>query len=215
MSFDILFSRYCSLLENRKQKMPFRAKLAFVCFILLLFTINALFLIFIFTTNWLYLIGFFGLLALFLVFLFLTPKKNKKSEVIFDEQLKEAETYTNEVISLLDSVGIDHKNKAVLDLLINKAKDKQKDNFTIGFTKSAAMLSSLYYLIVTLVCKALYDKYGFWKLIVFLIFSVLFFFVISVFFQYVKAFAKRYIEFKHTKYSKFIEDLTQIEIFYA
>lgn len=215
MNFDILFSRYCSLLENKKQKMPFRAKLAFVCFILLLLAINALFLIFIFTTNWLYLIGFFGLLTLFLVFLFLTPKKNKKSEVIFDEQLMEAETYTNEVIILLDSVGIDHKNKAVLDLLINKAKDKQKDNFTIGFTKSTAMLSSLYYLIVTLVCKALYDKYGFWKLIVFLIFSVLFFFIISVFFQYVKAFAKRYIEFKHTKYSKFIEDLTQIEIFYT
>lgn len=215
MNFDILFSRYCSLLENRKQKMPFRAKIAFVCFILLLLAINALFLIFIFTTNWLYLIGFFGLLALFLVFLFLVPKKNKKCAVIFDEQLKEAETYTNEVITLLDGVGIDHKNKAILDLLINKAKDKQKDNFTIGFTKSAAMLSSLYYLIVTLVCKALYDKYGFWKLIVFLIFSVLFFFVISVFFQYVKTFAKRYIEFKHTKYSKFIEDLTQIEIFYT
>lgn len=195
--------------------MPFRAKLAFVCFILMLLAINALFLIFIFTTNWLYLIGFFGLLALFLVFLFLTPKKNKKCEVIIDEQLKEVETYTSEVIILLGSVGIDHKNKAVLDLLINKAKDKQKDNFTIGFTKSAAMLSSLYYLIVTLVCKALYDKYGFWKLIVFLIFSVLFFFIISVFFQYVKAFAKRYIEFKHTKYSKFIEDLTQIEIFYT
>ncbi len=215
MNFDILFSRYCSLLENRKQKMPFRAKLAFVCFILMLLAINALFLIYIITTNWLYLIGFFVMLVLFLVFLFLVPKKNKKCEVVHDEQLKEAETYTNEVIILLKSVGIDHKNKAVLDLLINKAKDKQKDNFTIGFTKSAAMLSSLYYLIVTLVCKALYDKYGFWKLIVFLIFSVLFFFIISVFFQYVKSFAKRYIEFKHTKYSKFIEDMTQIEIFYT
>ncbi len=195
--------------------MPFRAKLAFVCFILMLLTINALFLVYIFTANWLYLIGFFGLLALFLVFLFLVTNKNKKCEVVFDKQLKEAETYTNEVIILLHGVGIDHKNKTVLDLLINKAKDKQKNNFTIGFTKSVAMLSSLYYLIVTLVCKALYDKYGFWKLIVFLIFSVLFFFVISVFFQYVKAFTKRYIEFKHTKYSKFIEDLTQIEIFYT
>ena len=215
MNVDILFSRYCSLLENKKQKMPFRAKLAFVCFILMLLAINALFLIYIFTTNWQYLTGFFVLLAVFLLFLFLIPKKDKKHQTDFDAQLKESEIHTSQVVDLLSSVGIDAKNKTVLDLLINKAKEKQKDNFTVGFTKSAAMLSSLYYLIVTLVCKALYDKYGFWKLIVFLIFSVMFFFIISVFFQYVKSFTKRYIDFKHTKYNKFIEDLRQIEIFYA
>lgn len=215
MTFDLLFFKYSEFIQSKKKKMPFVAKLAFVCFVLMLLSINALFLIYIFTTIWQYLIGFFGLLTTFLLFLFLLSIKNKNQQICFDKELNESQNYLNELSNLLLELGVNIQNKAVLDILIDEAKIRQNDNFTIGFTKSTAMMSSLYYLIVTLACKALYDKYGFWKLIIFLIFSVVFFFVITVFFQYVKSFTARYIDTKRKKFNKFVEDINRIKFFYS
>ena len=140
--------------------------------------------------------------------------KNKANSVDTENECENSEKYINEVIEVLESCGVNIQKTDVLNLLIEEAKEKQKSNFSVSFNKAITILSSLYYLIVTLVCKALYDKYGFWKLITFLVFAVFFFFIISMFFQFAKSFTKQHFEFKHIKHNKFIYDLKQIKIFY-
>lgn len=140
--------------------------------------------------------------------------KNKANSVDTENERENSEKYIGEVIEVLESCGVNIQKTDVLNLLIEEAKEKQKSNFSVSFNKAITILSSLYYLIVTLVCKALYDKYGFWKLITFLVFAVFFFFIISMFFQFTKSFTKQHFEFKHMKHNKFIYDLKQIKIFY-
>lgn len=215
MNFDILFSKYCELIENKRQKMLFKDKLVLFTFIFLMFAIAVLFSLYIFTPNWMYLLSFAVSFALFLTLLVFLSFKNKAKTGKFENEQEKSEKYFNEVIELLKQHNVNINNTATIDLLIEEAKEKQKSNFSVGFNKAVTMLSSLYYLIVTLVCKALYDKYGFWKLIIFLSFAVFFFFIISVVFQFVKSFLKLHFEFKHMNHNKFIYDLKQIKIFYA
>lgn len=214
MNFDILFARYCSLLENKKQKMPLKTKFGLVAFVVFMLIIATLFLLYIFKNNMLYLVGFSILLAVFLGFLLYFSFKNKSNYVNLGNERENSEKYINEVIEVLESCGIDIQKTDVISLLIEEAKEKKKSNFSVSFNKAITILGSLYYLIVTLVCKALYDKYGFWKLISFLVFAVFFFFIISMFFQFVKSFSKLHFEFKYMKHNKFIYDLKQIKIFY-
>ncbi len=214
MNFDILFARYCSLLENKKQKMPLKTKFALILFILFMLVIATLFLFYIFNTKLVYLASFLVLLTIFLFFLLFLAFKNKANNVDTEDECENTGKYISEVIEVLESCGINIQNTDVLNLLIEEAKEKQKSNFSVSFNKAITILSSLYYLIVTLVCKALYDKYGFWKLIIFLVFAVFFFFIISMFFQFAKSFTKQHFEFQHMKHNKFIYDLKQIKIFY-
>lgn len=215
MNFDILFAKYCELVESKRQKMPFKTKLLLFTFVFLMFAIAVLFSVYIFTSNWKYLLSFAISLALFLSFLVFLSFKSKVKTAGFENELEKSEKYINEVIEVLKQHNVDINNTATIDLLIEEAKEKQKSNFSVGFSKAITMLSSLYYLIVTLVCKALYDKYGFWKLIIFLSFAVFFFFIISVFFQFAKSFVKLNFEFKYMNHNKFIYDLKQIKIFYV
>ncbi len=215
MNFDILFSRYCSLLENKQHKMSLKTKFVLVAFILFMLVIATLFLLYIFKTNSVYLVGFSVLLAIFLGFLLFSSFKNKPNYVNLEIEQENTDKYIKEVIEVLEECGIDIQKTDVINLLIEEAKEKKKSNFSISFNKAITILGSLYYLIVTLVCKALYDKYGFWKLIIFLVFAVFFFFIISVFFQFVKSFTKLHFEFKYMKHNKFIYDLRQIKIFYS
>ncbi len=195
--------------------MPLKTKFALVLFILFMLVIATLFLFYIFNTKLVYLTTFLILLTIFLIFLlFLTFFKNKANNVDTENECENSEKYISEVIEVLESCGVNIQKTDVLNLLIEEAKEKQKSNFSVSFNKAITILSSLYYLIVTLVCKALYDKYGFWKLITFLVFAVFFFFIISMFFQFAKSFTKQHFEFKHMKHNKFIYDLKQIKIFY-
>lgn len=214
MNFDILFSRYCSLLENKKQKMPLKTKFALTLFVLFMLVIATLFLFYIFNTKLVYLASFLILLTIFLIFLLFLAFKNKENNVDTENERENSEKYIKEVIEVLESCGVNTEKTDVLNLLIEEAKEKQKSNFSVSLNKAITILSSLYYLIVTLVCKALYDKYGFWKLIIFLVFAVFFFFIISMFFQFVKSFTKQHFEFKYMKHNKFVYDLKQIKIFY-
>lgn len=195
--------------------MSLKTKFVLVAFILFMLVIATLFLLYIFKTNSVYLVGFSVLLAIFLGFLLFSSFKNKPNYVNLEIEQENTDKYIKEVIEVLEECGIDIQKTDVINLLIEEAKEKKKSNFSISFNKAITILGSLYYLIVTLVCKALYDKYGFWKLIIFLVFAVFFFFIISVFFQFVKSFTKLHFEFKYMKHNKFIYDLRQIKIFYS
>ncbi len=214
MNFDILFSRYCSLLENKKQKMPLKTKFTLIVFVFFMLVIATLFLFYIFKNSFVYLVSFSVLLVVFLGFLLFLSFKNKPKVVNLENELINSEKYIKEVIEVLESCNVDIQKTDVINLLIEEAREKQKSSFSVSLNKALTILGSLYYLIVTLVCKALYDKYDFWKLIIFLVFAVFFFFMISMLFQFVKSFTKLHFEFKYMKHNKFIYDLKQIKIFY-